>query len=1257
MAQDQTWGAKLKEIRERSGYSQGELADKISELLRDLSPAEEQKVRSAGVELPHRDFSNVTINRYENNQHYTPTAPKRHWFLIWALTRLGAILSVEEVESWLGLAGQGMLPSALKQLLAEQMQAEEPLLGRPVGIARTAGTPETLRWTIDLQEAPQTKLFLGRQTELAQLQSWASEEGCRLIAILGMGGIGKSTLAEKFVRAVSDRMAHADDSAPFFQHVLWRSLLNAPPLQDVLQQWLPVLSNQLFTVLPSSIDEGIRLLLNTLSQQRCLLVLDNVESILQGNTRAGLYRTGYEAYGQLFQRIAQSEHRSCLLLTSRECPRDIQRLAHNSATTQLLQVKGLSFDDVETLWLENSLFGSATAQQHLVARYSGNPLALKLVAETIQELYAGNINAFLSEDTLIFDDIRSVLDQQLARLSNTECEILIWLAIQREAITEAELWRNLVDPPPRYAFIEALRSLQRRSLLEMIAPVAEEHQAENSLITPHFTLQNVVTEYFLDHLITVISQEIEQAQPDYFQRYALMQAQAKEYIRTSQIRLLLAPVAEQALSRLSKAGLAQRMQQMVALLRQSIKYKAGYGGGNALNLLRYTNIDLSGWDFSNLTVRQAYLQGMNLAEVNFSQADLTETVFTDAFGAVLSVAFSPDGEQLAVGGTDGKIYIWQMATGQQVVTLASHQGLVRSIAFSPQGDMLASGSDDQTVCLWDVQTGQCLRILRGHVAALWVVCFSPDGHTIASISDDQKLHLWNVDTGQCTRTLQDDCSPRDTICFSPNGRILASGNSDCKICLWDIETGQCVRTLQGHTHPIRALCFTEDGLVLASGGVDQSIRLWNTHTGSCLKIWRGHTNRISALCFGPRDKTLVSGSVDGVIYLWDVHTKDSTTENTPPLRVFQGHLSAIRSLCIKPGSELLASGSEDQTVRLWDLQKNDCLKIFKGYANPAWSISCRCDSAVLATANDDRMVHLLDMQTGAHLKRLEGHTDRVSSVCFGPDKTMLVSGSYDRTIRCWNAHTGQCSSILRGHNAPVNSVCFSPDGSMIASSSDDQTIRLWDTRTGRCLGLLQGHTAPVDSICFNNDGKLLASGSEDRSVRLWDVPTLREIYSAKGHQRAVRCVQFSPNRSILASGGADSVIYLWDVQTGLPLVQLHAHTSWVWSIHFHASGNLLASGSNDRTVRLWDINQRQCLTMLNGHNHPVSSVQFTPDGKRLVSNSLDEIIKLWDVETGACLKTLKVPGPYTGMNIRGAMGLTDAQRLALKALGAVERHE
>lgn len=124
---------------------------------------------------------------------------------------------------------------------------------------------------------------------------------------------------------------------------------------------------------------------------------------------------------------------------------------------------------------------------------------------------------------------------------------------------------------------------------------------------------------------------------------------------------------------------------------------------------------------------------------------------------------------------------------------------------------------------------------------------------------------------------------------------------------------------------------------------------------------------------------------------------------------------------------------------------------------------------------------------------------------------------------------------------------------------------------------------------------------------------------------------------------------------------LDNHKGWIQTLTISYDGELLVTGSQDKTICLWELNQLKSgkaprlIRSLTGHRARVTDVCFAPDDSTIVSSSLDETMRLWNVETGECLKEWPIPGPYAGMDITGATGLTTGQRRALKALGAFEK--
>lgn len=1110
---------------------------------------------------------------------------------------------------------------------------------------------------IDWGEAPDVTVFYGRQIETVQLTHWLLDEGCRLVGVLGMGGIGKTALVTHLAAQLQDQ----------FACLIWRSLRNAPPLEEILAGWILFLSNQQVYDLPGSLDQCISLLLDYLRQKRCLLVLDNAEAILQAGERAGHYRAGYEAYGQLLQRIGESRHQSCLLLTSREKPHTLVPLEGDTMPVRTLQLASLDTESGQALLQDRGLVGPDEIWSALIESYSGNPLALKLVAETVRELFGGDIAEFMQEKTGIFGGVRDLLTQHFDRLSALEQELIVWLAIEREAVKPDQLQADMIQPISRRELLETLHTLHSRSMLEKGAS--------------GFTLQNVVMEFVTERLVEIVSREIEReglSTHSHFNRYALIKAQAKEYIRASQTRVILQPVATSLLSAFSPKRVEARLKDILARLRP---VQTGYAGGNILNLLLHLQTDLRGFDFSGLTVWQAYLQRMNLPDVNFSGADLAGAAFTDTFGVVLAVAYSPNGQLLAAGTSDGQVRIWRSTDGQLLLTFTGHTDWVLSVCFSPDGNLLSSGSMDQTVRLWDVQTGQLLKTLWGHTAQVESVCFSPDGALLASCSDDQTIRLWDMsqpylDISQSLLILRGHTGLVRSICFSPDGAFLASGGKDQNVCLWDVGTGQVLCTWRGHTGGVNSVSFSPTGHLLASGSDDQTVALWDmskpqaSNPHQPLQVLRGHTGWVFSVRFSPEGHLLASGGQDKTVRLWDVANPQEVNVDRP-LKTLSGPTSWVWSVFFSPDGRTIAGGISDQSVWVWEIRTGQALKTWRGYVNWIKSVCFSPDGRFLASANYHQTVHVWDvsnpqgMDTGRPRLILPGHTDEVKAVSFGPDSRTLVSCSVDHTVRLWDVGRGRLLNTLLGHTGEVWCVCFNPDGKFLASGGN-RTVRLWDAQTGQALHILWDHAGEVNSVCFSPDSNLLASGSDDETVRLWNVHSGQNLYILENHLGGVQSLCFAPDGKLLASGNGDGTVHLWDVASvqgpdmKRPLKIWQAHISPILAVHFSPDGHLLASGGNDQNVCLWDVTNLNELTpdrpfkTLAGHTSVVRSVRFSPNGRLLASSSEDETIKLWEMPNGVCIKTLRPERPYERMNITGVTGLTEAQKASLKALGAIE---
>jgi WD40 repeat protein len=151
-------------------------------------------------------------------------------------------------------------------------------------------------------------------------------------------------------------------------------------------------------------------------------------------------------------------------------------------------------------------------------------------------------------------------------------------------------------------------------------------------------------------------------------------------------------------------------------------------------------------------------------------------------------------------------------------------------------------------------------------------------------------------------------------------------------------------------------------------------------------------------------------------------------------------------------------------------------------------------------------------------------------------------------------------------------------------------------------------------------------------------------------------VALSGDGGLVASGSFDGTARLWEATSGRLIATLQGHTGAIRGVALSEDGGLVASGSVDGTVRLWEVPSGQPLAILQGHTLSVEGVALSKDGGLLASGSLDGTVRLWETRSGACLRVLRAERRYERLDIAGLSGVTEAQRSALLALGAVERN-
>jgi WD40 repeat protein len=1101
---------------------------------------------------------------------------------------------------------------------------EALLAGRPAASAALNLEQSVHEWR-QWGGAPDVAGFLGRAIERSTACRWLQDERSRVVAVVGMGGIGKTLLATRT----------AVDLAPAFERVCWRSLRDAPPFDEWLDETTRLLAH---ADSRGNDPTGLDGLLDVAREVRCLLVLDNFESVLEPATTAGRYRRGYEQYGALLEAFAQSPHRSRLLLTSREQPPRLASLKGQSV--QVLGVPGLDVADSQALLRHRDLEGDDAAWRDLVQRYGGNPLALKLAGASIGELFGGDIATYVADLELgtgaVLGGVGKLLDSQVQRLAPLELDVLRWLAVEREAVSLADLASGLSAASPRRATREAVEALLRRSLLERLdAPAGST-----------FALHPVVLEYVSDKLVDELADEIVVDQLTALCARPLIDGVAREYVRASQERVLGEPLLARLAARMgSRSAVDRQLLHLLDVLRSKPRERQAYAPGNIANLLRLHRGNLSQLDLSGLSVRQAFLQDVDAVDLNLADAHLSEAVLAEPFEFTAGVAFSADGQHLAVGTTRGTICLWRLADRTLRALATGHSGACWAVALSADGQRLASGGMDGTVRVWDSATGACQAVGRGHGGGVRSVALSGDGHLLASGGEDGTLRFWDAASLSPLAAAVAHPGGVTSVAASSDARMFASCGVDGVVRLWDGRNTEPLETLAAPGGRLYGVTLTHDGRLVASAGVDGTVHVWNTSSGEYRGALDGHRGVIQAIESNHDGRVVASVGADGVLSLWDVVSMSAVAAWHP-------HVGGVRGVGVTDSGHLVASVGDDGTIRVWEPATRQVQSILRGRSGWHRDVALSSDGSLVVGAGNDGRVHIWDTD-GACISTLRGHDGGVWAAAMDDAARVLATAGDDGTVRLWNLPGGSARAVLGGHQGGVWRVTMSADGRQIASGGLDGTVRIWRD-DGAAVAVLHGHTGGVRALAMSADGSLLASGGLDGTIKLWRPPSGHANPTVlPGHTGLIRAVAVNADGSVVASGGADGSVRVWLSAATAPHLTLQGLIG-IRGVAVSRDGAFLATGGDDGVVRLWSAVSGTPLAAVAGHVGGAWGVALSADGRQMASGGADGVVRLWDGPALVVRREFRAERPYERMDITGLTGVTTAQRLAMLALGAVD---
>lgn len=415
-----------------------------------------------------------------------------------------------------------------------------------------------------------------------------------------------------------------------------------------------------------------------------------------------------------------------------------------------------------------------------------------------------------------------------------------------------------------------------------------------------------------------------------------------------------------------------------------------------------------------------YSFNMDTKEANW-KFDLSDY---EEYNAFYSSDINPEGNLVAVGSTDHRVYLLNTETGEVVHGIESWEGhtkTVKAVSFSPDGKWLATGGEDQTILIWNTSDFSQKQSLTGHINTVSGIAWSKDSNTIVSSSIDETFKMWDLSNPFEKSFTICDFGPWQTPLTSDK-KYFAAPCSDKKLMLYDVQTGDVVKDFGEQS----GLCadLSADSKILVTASFDGLIRIWDIESSSEIKSFSGHTARIDGIEYMDRARQVLSVG-DTTLRIWNLNQDrevQTISFNSAPFRIV-----------LNPDETQAFIGFNDGLVKIFNTK--------------LWieSASFVCSSGIqeMTVSPDGKLlavfcgknIELWDTETFEQTGMLIGHEKSGYGIGFSNDSGYLISGSYDQTFKLWNLSTESCTLTFHGFEDIIYSCKFLSDDAVFLSSS------------------------------------------------------------------------------------------------------------------------------------------------------------------------------------------------------------------------------
>lgn len=654
----------------------------------------------------------------------------------------------------------------------------------------------------------------------------------------------------------------------------------------------------------------------------------------------------------------------------------------------------------------------------------------------------------------------------------------------------------------------------------------------------------------------------------------------------------------------------------------------------------FTFADFSYADLSNVKINNAKIDYANFFKTKLTDLHLNEYPKLYAHkNCINSLCFSPDGNKLVSGSSDGLVKIWDMQTLKEIMVIEPKSGYVFSTSFSHSGEKIIVGTKYNKIIIYNVKHGHELKRLEGHRETITTAVFSKSDSMIASGSNDKTVKLWDYRSATLIHNFFGHDSIISVVAFAPDEKRIASGSSDKTIKVWNISNGQIIFNFDCDSK-ILMVSFFPNGNKIISGSKDRRVRVWCLKKGEIINSFRVNFDFVNAFANSLNcDKVMASGegksNPNADINIWDVKRRKILNE-------YGGMRDLTFSLAFSPKGNTVAFGNNDKSITIKNIIAEKQIKNFEGPTNPIKAVffSKKGDNLI---GVEYKTIRFWNIKNGKEVKTINFPSSQDAKIFYQPDIRKVIVLN-NKKMRIWGEKWDHFKKVKVKYNMDVTLIVMSPNNDKLLIS-DSSLVTLWDIKMKKKIKKIEIQKSKQILTAFSPNGDQFILGGKDH-IFMWNATKIKKLKTFLDFDELnqnYNYLQYSTKGDKILSIKNNRKFIIWNAKNGKLIKKYHINgtISSIFTFTFKFDKFLCVDAEG--TLQLRSVDFGNILQTFNTNYRSLGYLSFSHSGDKFVCHSnINNSLSISNVEDGECYPELIISGRSTNFSYFNTKNIEEA---------------